>query len=857
MSLRNVYSTYRANKCITQFSHVMSAHLSLLLITCLTTSACQKDENKVTAPQDEFDFGESVEGCVFDQDNDYSSARSLRVEQAVDGFICPLGDSDWYQLSLEQGGILGLKARMETDLSPLNLSYEVYRIQDGETREIVAQPSAVEASTQVMSDHCMNAGDYGVRVFDLNGDSQDKRSLYSLEVNVTPEPDQGELDDEGPAEGVVPGEVTEGEPPMVNARPLVSGEGAVAYIACRGDIDWYEIELDRRSILNLKLEMERTTIQPQVTLYDPSFNRIVSLSNPSAAMNPTDLTRDFSLTNEGRYFFSVEDISGLKSDLDSAYTLTVTIRPDTDLNEPNNLASLATPLAISALECGDEWSPWLEFEGVVGTLGDIDWFSFETVGCEPGLLEVDLSLVTDDLSMNESFELQQRFGLSVSLVNAHEPSGCDPDANGADESCRLLSKSCSSPWDCAGISLVCLPEGVCAGSTACLPSGRCAATQIERHYELPNNATELAIPPHRVTVSTPIKGDMLRYLRVSEFGGNAADPRAKYSLKLRLRREPDQNEPSNIYTDEIRRGDRVADHISLARRQNVVLIHDCSEGVYAPLPPEMSEEKEAGMEAGTDMAGNDLAGTNMAGADMAGTDMAGTDMAGANMAGADMAGADMAGADMAGAGMAGADMAGTDMAGTDMAGTDIAGTDMAGADMAGMNGEDLTPVNGILPTCCSSDSAQWTEGVISYEDDQDFYSYPHPCPGEDCMVKIYYEVDEGPVDMLWQIYEGNNLWFDPIIPVSELEINAGLSGSFGGIEAGDRCFYAWQGHGRNGSHFYTLSIRDLRPSRDWSTDQRYRFCIEKAGNGCFEPPCQNREQPESGVQDGGCSVPRR
>ena len=124
------------------------------------------------------------------------------------------------------------------------------------------------------------------------------------------------------------------------------------------------------------------------------------------------------------------------------------------------------------------------------------------------------------------------------------------------------------------------------------------------------------------------------------------------------------------------------------------------------------------------------------------------------------------------------------------------------------------------------------------------------------MVKIYYEVEEGPVDMLWQVYEGNNLWFDPIIPVSELEINAGLSGVFGGLEEGDRCFYAWQGHGRDGQHYYTLSIRDLRPSRDWSSEQHYRFCIEKAGNGCFEPPCQNREQPETGTQDGGCSVPR-
>ena len=180
---------------------------------------------------------------------------------------------------------------------------------------------------------------------------------------------------------------------------------------------------------------------------------------------------------------------------------------------------------------------------------------------------------------------------------------------------------------------------------------------------------------------------------------------------------------------------------------------------------------------------------------------------------------------------------------------------MSAGEMAGMSaGEmaELEPVNGLLPTCCSSDNAVWTEGVISYEDDQDYYAYPHPCPGEDCMVKIYYEVDEGPVDLLWQIYQGDELWFDPIVPVQELQVNAGISGVFGGLEPGDECFYAWQLHSE-GFH-YTISVRDLRPTRDWSTEQRYRFCIEKAGQGCFEPPCRNRPQPESGRQDGGCSV---
>ena len=153
--------------------------------------------------------------------------------------------------------------------------------------------------------------------------------------------------------------------------------------------------------------------------------------------------------------------------------------------------------------------------------------------------------------------------------------------------------------------------------------------------------------------------------------------------------------------------------------------------------------------------------------------------------------------------------------------------------------------------CCSDERAEWTEGTISYEDDQDFYTYRHPCPGQDCMVKIYYQIDEGPVDFLFQIYEGNRLWFDPIVPVAELNINAALSGSFGGLTSRNQCFYAWHAHGGN----YTLSVRDLRPTRDWSTEQKYRFCVEKAGNGCFEPPCKDMPERENQTSPAGCSVP--
>ncbi|MAD61816.1 MAG: hypothetical protein CMH49_09960, partial [Myxococcales bacterium] len=598
------------------------------IIICLAVfilSSCDDSRSNSNLMTGEIDASFDGLSCDFDQDNDYQSARQLRVNQSADGLICPVGDVDWYQLSSEQSGIMTIEAKMETPLSPLNLNYELYRVQNGETRDIVAQSLAMEAATQVKAQHCINQGSYALRLSDLNGDAQDKQNYYELSFKVAADPDVGEIEAEGPAAGTVLEESTSDQID-VNARPLSNGEESSGFIACRGDQDWFQIELSERVVLNLKLSMPLTQVQPQLTLYRSDLERILTLNQPNAAMRETQLERDISLTEPGVYFIHIEDMSGLRSDLENAYTLSVNAEVDRDSNEPNSIPSLATPLAMAALECGTDWSPWIEQQGVVGTLGDIDWFTFETAGCQPGILEVELSLDDEAFTNAESFQLQRSLELSVNLVEAHEMSMCQHGESGADESCRFLSKSCSNVWDCAGISKVCLPEGVCAGSVSCLPSNRCAASKIERHYKLPENATELALPPHRVRLSAPLSGDKIRYLRVGDYGGNAADPQANYTLRIRIRREPDQHEPSNIYTDEIRRGDRVTDHLRLARNQNVVYVHDHSFGINAPIPP---EEKEAGeMMGGESMAGEMMGGEMMGGEMMSGEMMGGEMMGG-------------------------------------------------------------------------------------------------------------------------------------------------------------------------------------------------------------------------------------
>jgi hypothetical protein len=141
--------------------------------------------------------------------------------------------------------------------------------------------------------------------------------------------------------------------------------------------------------------------------------------------------------------------------------------------------------------------------------------------------------------------------------------------------------------------------------------------------------------------------------------------------------------------------------------------------------------------------------------------------------------------------------------------------------------------------CC--DTAEWTEGAVSYQNDFDLYTYDHPCPEADCLLKLHYRVDDGPVDHGLFLYQGASEWYS-------FEI-AGT-----GVFGDDECLYAYFKH----ENPYYILVRDYlgedAPPEEqvgwagrWSPDQLYSFCIEKYSDKC-EAPCEQTEND-------GCTSP--
>ncbi|MDF1562020.1 MAG: hypothetical protein P1V51_03205 [Deltaproteobacteria bacterium] len=645
--------------------------------------------------------------CQWDDSTDPGSAADLALATQVDGWLCPIEDEDWYRFTMAPGDhLVGVSLCMgdcqPDSLSPVEPTYAIHtREASGVPGNAVAAPPAEDVGGSLDIVHCMAPGDYFLVVRDQNDDAQDIRRPYHLTVTSAPDPDGSEPNDDAGA-----------------ATALAANTPVNGNVACRGDSDWYRVNVPAGNVLRVQLQSEVATYQPTFRLEDASGNVVVTISNPAGALRATELDRLVAVTQPGDWYVVVSDDDGSEADPDVPYTLTVGLVPDNDPNEPNNHAGEPTDLA--AQTCGAGWSPDIVLTGTFGAAGDNDWFRIPLSGCANGVIEAEVELNTGSLSNAEAWALQEEVQAAVSLIRPHVASPCSDHAQ-----CVSLTKTCGDNYDCAGLFNSCMPDGFCAGSGSCLRDGQCGATVIQRQYSSSTPGTG-APPPNRAMISAPLFGDNYVYVKASDFQANGAAPDVTYTLRIRVRRDPDTHEPSNVYTHRIEQGDSSSLQLS---RASGVPVHDCTVG-----------------------------------------------------------------------------------------------------------------------DCCNS--GNWVTGALSYEMDQDWYTYQHPCPASDCTLRFVYDVDPGPADTFVAIYRGSSLWFDRLIPLSGGTQGA-LVGAYGGDQAGDECFYAFRNHSS-----YGIQIRDLQnDGADWSSDQTYRFCIEKVSNVCEEPPCKIWTDPNDPTIDLGCGQP--
>lgn len=660
--------------------------------------ACAPDTD---GPSVGTDSGTSA-GCAYDDD----TVLDLALDAPVEGFLCPVGDLDTFRVTLPpEATLLEVGASIDSIVSPVQATWTVYA-DDGVTP--LAGPDADEAALAGVPLTLVHdvSGTVQVQVRDRSNDAEDFRHPYTLTVRALEDLDLNEPN---------------GDPDL--AAPLV--DEVTGYVSSRGDLDWYTFEAPANSAATLRLRSATANYEPRISVHAPDGTVIRDEANPAGTVLATDLPLTVALEGAGTWRVLVRDDDELDFDVDTPYTLALALGDDPDDNEPNDHPAVATSLLTAT--CGGAWSPLEQEDGYLATSGDVDWYALDLSSCARGIVEAQVQFAAGTLPADFEAELR--------LLRAHDNSVCS-----LDQDCVSLAQRCTTDVDCATVGNSCGLDGYCEGAGVCLPSQRCGANLLIERAD-----TGVA---GQVALSAPLFDPGPVWLGVSDHRGDAHSPDVSYQITARVRQDPDEHEPNNLYTA----GPPTSSQSNLHDDHAIALaVHNCVD------PPPAD---------------------------------------------------------------------------------------------TGSTGDTAAPAE---PKVCCTD-VPWTEGVIAYDYDQDWFYYEHPCPGEDCMVRLHVEVDGGPVDTLVQVWRRSALWFDGITGVTDLGDQGPIDVAYGGLEPTDECFYAYQGHSGN-PYRYHVSLRDTlyagsqSPTGgtwDSSPDQRYRLCVEKVANGCLDPCI---EEPN------GCSTP--
>jgi len=500
-----------------------------LCCALLSSAGCGED-----AAPDPDAGGADVVRCEYDDSEGFETAVALSGEAT--GTICPKEDEDWYVLSVgADTPIVHIRLAMDNARSPIEITYDLWSTSGGEPDTAIALPNPEAVGGPLDNSYHLEAGDYFIVVRDQGDDMEDLRNSYRLTATLMGQPDSMEPND------------TQEE-----ATAVTNGEEVTGYVASSADEDWYAVEVPAGSVIRVTLTMADSEVEPAVALLDPSGELIEEKQDRSSNGSESQLLIVRVLAEGGTYYVVVNDYAMMNGSSEVPYQLLIEVVQDRDQNEPNDHPFTATDLG--SVNCTPGWIDLPDMVGTVGSPGDNDWYAVTIGGCVGGVIEATVELGAD-LGANTGWELQQRVQASVTLVREHSGSPC---AEGDDEACRSLTIACDNDpeilisWDCAGYFNSCAMDGLCTGATVCLPTGTCGANQTQRSYEAQMPPSPIVDPPDNTArLSAPIQVSGTYYLRVSDFQADGGDPDALYTLRTRVRIDPDPADgnpaPNNLY----------------------------------------------------------------------------------------------------------------------------------------------------------------------------------------------------------------------------------------------------------------------------------------------------------------------
>jgi hypothetical protein len=183
-----------------------------------------------------------------------------KAPTSAKGYISFLGDQDWFEVEVTQPGQILLIDLSNDAASPVDLQYTLL-MPDGTTPvNAGSDENGMDGPTTFDDVLPLNGtGTFYLRISDINDDDSDLEVGYTLSLSQQQNPDAEDRNDP-------PNNTPE------NATSLTSGVASSGYIATRGDVDWFVIEVpgvndsDNTKVLEVDLVTASSSLEMAVDL---------------------------------------------------------------------------------------------------------------------------------------------------------------------------------------------------------------------------------------------------------------------------------------------------------------------------------------------------------------------------------------------------------------------------------------------------------------------------------------------------------------------------------------------------------------------------------------------------------------
>jgi hypothetical protein len=204
-------------------------------------------------------------------------------EYDVQATIFPQRDTDWYEVVVDNAGVLSVTLTGAPD--PLDLEFRVWTANRDVTLNWVA-PAAVGSDTVAAVD----LGDSGRHLIEVHDRYDDAGSVlpYSLITTFDAAPDANEPNQE-----------------LASSKPISLEVEVTGAIFPRGDVDWYAVTLDAPGDLAVAITSIAPELDIAARLFYPDGNGVADWLRPAAA--GADTTGVIAIPAAGTYHLQVID----------------------------------------------------------------------------------------------------------------------------------------------------------------------------------------------------------------------------------------------------------------------------------------------------------------------------------------------------------------------------------------------------------------------------------------------------------------------------------------------------------------------------------------------------------------------